>query len=932
MYKIVEGEAVEIEYTVAETTGYPGYTASTTEPVESGETITNTQEEATADALKAWVNADGSTEAPEGATVVFTLYADEEETEYTVTLDGTAETTAPEVTGGYESEAWKASFVHLPKYQADGETEIEYSVAETTGYAGYTASTTDPVASGETITNSQDETDANALKAWKNADGSTTPPTGATVVFTLYADDEETEYTVTLDGTAETTAPEVTGGYESEAWKATFVHLPKSKVVDGEEVEIEYTVAETTGYAGYTASTTDPVASGETITNKQDETDAYALKAWEYAGQPIAAPRGATVVFTLYADNEATDYTVTLDGTAETTAPEVTGGYESEPWKASFVHLPMYQADGTTPVVYTIAETEGCVGYTASTEDPVASGETITNIQDVTQVDVEKVWNDLQEHVDAGLRPDSVVVYLEQNVAGETNPDGTAKWTKRGESVTLSATTGWKHSWPNLEKYKLDEVGKEMNYRVTEEKVKGYSPSYETKFNEETNSYEVKVTNKINEVPNATPPVLRIFKTDQDGIALQGATFNLFNAAGAKVREADYVSDAQGNIDIEIPIGEGWLGVDERIQDTYTFTLKELTSPTGYDDPDEDATWTVTVKPKTKDGDTVYDVEYRYNGEEKNEYERWIQWIVQKLSGADKNYDLTVENPASAQTVVITKTFAGLKALPDDFKITVDYTAYEQEKGGTTPPLELKAGMESTDHVTVAKEGNTITWTIDNVRFGTSVVATESAYEEPGYAVESTFSTKIKGGEATEPAEGIKATIANVPAGDTEGEIVGNIDFFNTYTCVNLVINKTIDKLVSYDDDEEVKDATFTFRIVGKNTAGETVLNTVAAVMFNAETETSNFVTINKIPADIKEVTVTEIDSGNYVWTKVNEETVSYADYVYTWTVSFNNTQNGGDYESGAINKYEKTADGYVKAGSGTSGGQEGGAGDSQEN
>ena len=74
-----------IVYTVAETTKYPGYTASTTDPVDSGKAITNTQEPTTADATKAWKNADGTTEAPEGATVEFTLYADGTATDYTVT-------------------------------------------------------------------------------------------------------------------------------------------------------------------------------------------------------------------------------------------------------------------------------------------------------------------------------------------------------------------------------------------------------------------------------------------------------------------------------------------------------------------------------------------------------------------------------------------------------------------------------------------------------------------------------------------------------------------------------------------------------------------------------------------------------------------------------------------------------------------------------
>ena len=182
-----------------------------------------------------------------------------------------------QVTGGYEIEAWKAEFVNLPKYKIvnGAAVEIEYTIAETTTYPGYTPSTTDPVASGETITNKQEKTDANAIKAWKNADGTTTPPAGATVEFTLYADGEATEYKVTLDGTSEETVP-TGGGYESVAWTASFVHLPKFKA-DG-TTEIVYTIAETTGYAGYKASTTGQVRSGESITNSQLSAEIKMLK------------------------------------------------------------------------------------------------------------------------------------------------------------------------------------------------------------------------------------------------------------------------------------------------------------------------------------------------------------------------------------------------------------------------------------------------------------------------------------------------------------------------------------------------------------------------------------------------------------------------------------------------------------------------------
>jgi len=387
--KYQPGTTTEIVYTIAETTGYPGYTASTIDPVGSGSTITNSQDPTEANALKAWSNADGTKTAPQGGQVTYTLYADGTITEYTVTLDGTPDT-APEVTGGYESEAWKASFVNLPKYQPGTTTEIKYTIAETTTYPGYTASTTDPVDRGETITNTQEPTEANALKAWKNADGSTTPPDGATVEFTLFADETATEYKVTLDGTVDETVPTGTAGYESEAWKALFQNLPKYKVVEGAAVEIVYTVGESQGYAGYTATPAIPVASGETITNAQEDTNVNATKAWVNADGSTTAPEGGTVVFTLFADDEATDYTVTLDGTADE-APTVTAGYESEAWKASFVNLPKYKADGTTEIVYTIAETTGYTGYKASTTEPVVSGETITNSQLSAEIKLLKI-------------------------------------------------------------------------------------------------------------------------------------------------------------------------------------------------------------------------------------------------------------------------------------------------------------------------------------------------------------------------------------------------------------------------------------------------------------------------------------------------------------------------------------------------------------
>ncbi len=473
-YNTEGAELVEIVYTIAETTTYPGYTASTTDPVASGETITNTQGSTDTYAVKAWKNADGTITAPEGATVVFTLYADGTATNYTVTLNGSPDT-APEVTGGYESEAWKASFVNLPKYQTGTTTEIVYTIAETTTYPGYTASTTDPVASGETITNTQGSTDTYAVKAWKNADGTITAPEGATVVFTLYADGTATNYTVTLNGSPDT-APEVTGGYESEAWKASFVNLPKYQT--GTTTEIVYTIAETTTYLGYTPDKTDPVGSGSTITNSQDPTSVDALKAWKNADGTTTAPQGGQVTYTLYADGEATEYTVTLVGTPGT-APEVTGGYESEAWKAEFVNLPKYQVGTTTEIVYTIGETTAYPGYTPDKTAPVASGETITNKQDVVEVNALKAWKNADGTTTA---PEGATVVFTLLADGEATEyavtlDGTAEETVPTGTAGYESTA-WKALFINLPKYKIENSSAvEITYTIKETTTySGYTP------------------------------------------------------------------------------------------------------------------------------------------------------------------------------------------------------------------------------------------------------------------------------------------------------------------------------------------------------------------------------------------------------------------------------------------------------------------------
>ncbi len=252
------------------------------------------------------VDKDDNTKKLNGAE--FTLYSDEELTS-PVTVDGNGNNISI-VTGNKEGSSGPDGWYHIGLLPAGKyylvETQEPYNylfdntpiiIEVTKGQDNYSVTATKNgtnVLSGPTegvytitVDNKLNITEADATKSWKNADGSTNAPEGAKVTYTLYAD--------------------VSGGYESAAWKAEFVNLPKYKVVEGEAVAIVYTVAETTGYPGYTASTTEPVVSGEKITNTQEATGANATKEWKNADGTELAPEGASVVYTLYADGTATD-------------------------------------------------------------------------------------------------------------------------------------------------------------------------------------------------------------------------------------------------------------------------------------------------------------------------------------------------------------------------------------------------------------------------------------------------------------------------------------------------------------------------------------------------------------------------------------------------------------------------------------------------
>ena len=134
-------------------------------------------------------------------------------------------------------------------------------------------------------------------------------------------------------------------------------------------------------------------------------------------------------------------------------------------------------------------------------------GQTITNEKVKTSISGTKTWKDNDDQ--DGKRPSQITVNLLAN--GE-----------KVASKTVTAKDGWKYSFSNLDKFK---DGKEIKYTVQEEKVPGYTTTYDG----------VDITN-THEAEKTSVSGTKTWKDqdDQDGKRPSGITVNLL-ANGEKV-------------------------------------------------------------------------------------------------------------------------------------------------------------------------------------------------------------------------------------------------------------------------------------------------------------------------------------------------------------------------------------------------------------
>ena len=289
-----------------------------------------------------------------------------------------------------------------------------YKIKEKTAPAGYQLNTDEYTLvvspTSNAIQTVKDEPIRTSVKATKQWVG----PIGSAVTVHLYADDVDTGKTVTLNA--------------ANNWEDTFTNLRKYK--PGTTTEIKYTVKED-AIANYNGVVSGDMATGFTITNTNTEkTTVKVTKTW--VGTPAAS-----VTIKLLADG-AEKETVTLTAT--------------ENWTHTFSNLPKYDENDGHEIVYTIDEVD-IANYVKAITGSAATGFVVTNtITGKLDIPVTKTW--------VGTPAASVTIKL--------FADGTEK-----ETVTLTATDNWTHTFTNLDKYAND--GHEIVYTVDETPVAGYT-------------------------------------------------------------------------------------------------------------------------------------------------------------------------------------------------------------------------------------------------------------------------------------------------------------------------------------------------------------------------------------------------------------------------------------------------------------------------
>ena len=473
-----------------------GYSMSglTTEKQKDGgvkTTITNSfnTEETSAVVLKVWDDGNDQDGKRPKALTVYLLADGEVLSSYVLT----------------EANGWAASAEGLAIY-ADGK-EIEYTWSEYDLPEGYELKT--PAKNGQitTLTNVHplETTYIPVEKVWddfNNIDGKR--PESITVV--LYNGEGETAKPVAQKELTE--ADKDLG----DAWSYKFVDLPKFERVDGESVEINYTVREFMPVAlntTYTEAEGSPAKNEDgvwVLTNKYaPKTEITVTKVWDDADD-LEGFRPEIQV-QLYEGS----------GSDATKVGEPVSLYEADGWTYTWTDLDKYawttddhtEAEELHYAVREVVDGEeykgsskitldenGDIYYLVTITDNGDGTITVTNTHtpETTYVPVAKIWDD--ENDAAGFRPERITILLLANG-------------KPVDKTVLDDSNEWHDTFYNLPKYA---EGEKIAYDVDEVAVEGYTM-------EKTGDAENGFTLTNTHVPKTTYTVVKKVWNDNNDAA-----------------------------------------------------------------------------------------------------------------------------------------------------------------------------------------------------------------------------------------------------------------------------------------------------------------------------------------------------------------------------------------------------------------------------
>ena len=329
---------------------------------------------------------------------------------------------------------------------------------------------------GGLIFGTPETTEAKVTKAWKGADGNDLDP-DATVPVKVQLVGKVGDGTSYIGQPVELNA--------DNEWMHTFENLPKTRTVDGKQIEVEYTVEEQGVEGTKTVKMEGNATDGLTL-SAPTATSPVSVQLLESTKGKKQSPVGDPVVL-----NAENDWSHTFKGLPET--------------------KDVYGNGNMVPIVYSFKEL-GVAGFEITVDGDAKDGFTVTNTQVpvTTEVPVEKVWKDADGSALDPTEATPVKVQLTQTIGEETS--------NVGDPVELNAENEWKHTFKDLPQYKVSDGKRtKITYSVDELSVDGFTSKV-------TGDAEKGFTITNTENPPATTdvPVEKVWK-DADGADLDAS-------------------------------------------------------------------------------------------------------------------------------------------------------------------------------------------------------------------------------------------------------------------------------------------------------------------------------------------------------------------------------------------------------------------------